>query len=148
MQRDSTKFRTVEDGEQLALIPDRKIMSRPVSLEHIPVLKSTANALEYACQLAGVDRKEVYPHMECDKTTWSRICSGEWDLDGRDIRKFSRVVGNDAYLFYLNHIHGYDLASLRKVHDDRDRRIFELERQVAERDRAIELFVKATKGKG
>ena len=147
MQRASTKLRDVA-AEQLSLIPDRKIISRPVSLEHIPVLKNTAQALEYACQLAGVVPKEICPHMECDKSTWSRICSGEWDLDGRDIPRLNRVLGNSAYLLYLNHLDGWDLTSLHKVQDDKDREIFELRQQVAERDRAIELFVKAAKAKG
>ncbi len=146
MQRDSTKLRSVDDP-QLSLIPDRKVASRPVSLEHIQVLRSTKQALEYACQLADVVPKEVYPHMGCDKTTWSRICSGEWDLDGRDVLKFSRVVNNDAYLLYLLHAHGYDLASLRKVRDDKDRRIAELEQRVADQDRAMRMWVEAQKGR-
>lgn len=144
MQRHSTKLRNVEDPAQLPLISDRKIISRPVSLDHIPVLKSTADALEYACRLAGVVPKEICPHMECDKTTWSRICSGEWDLDGRDILKFSRVVNNDAYLLYLVHIHGYDLTALRKTLDDKDREIWELKHQVAVRDEVIDVLVART----
>lgn len=146
MQRDSTKLRDVA-GEQLSLIPDRKIISRPVSLEHIPMLKSTTQALEYACQLAGTVPKEIYSRMDCDKGTWSRICSGEWDLDGRDIPRLNKVLGNSAYLLYLNHVDGWDLSTLRKVQDDKDREIFELRQQVADRDRAIELFVKAAKGR-
>jgi hypothetical protein len=144
MQRDSTKLR---DVEQLSLIPDRQIISRPVSLDHIRLLKSTKAALEYACQLADVVPKEVYPHMECDKSTWSRICSGEWDLDGRDIPKFNRVVGNNAYLLYLNHLDGVDLESIRKAQDDKDKRIAELEKQVADQERAIRLVVEAHRGK-
>src|SRR5262245_7778091 len=109
MQRGSTKLR-VDEHQQLPLIPDRKIVSQPINLEHIGVLKNTKQALEYACLLADVVPKEVYTQMGCDKTTWSRICSGERDLDGRSILKFSRVVNNDAYLMHLIHIHGYDLS--------------------------------------
>jgi plasmid maintenance system antidote protein VapI len=145
MQRDSTKLRDVEP-EQLTLVPQRSA-SRPVSLEHIPVLTSTAKAIEYACDLAGLDRKQIFPHMGKEKTAWSRICSGEFDLPGRDILKFSRVVGNDAYLLFLVHQHQYDLTTLQKAGDDKDREIFELRQQVADRDRAIELFVKAAKGR-
>lgn len=134
--------------EQLELIPNRKIISRPVSLEHIQVLKSTAQALEYACQLADVVPKEVCPHMDCDKSTWSRICSGEWDLDGRDIPQFNRVVNNSAYLLYLNHVDGWDLTSLRKVRDDKERRIGELENENRDLRRAMSLWVEVQKGKG
>lgn len=132
--------------EQLSLIPDRKIISRPVSLEHIYMLRSTAQALEYACQLAGVVPKEICAQMDCDKTTWSRICSGEWDLDGRDVPKFCRVVGNDAYLMYLNHACNIDLTSVRKVPDDQQRRIAELESENRDLRRAMTLWAQAQRG--
>lgn len=138
MQRVSTKLR---DVDQLSLLPEqmnRRIVSQPVSFAHIPLLRDTKKALEYACQLADVVPKEVYPHMKCDKTTWSRICSGEWDLDGRDVPKFCRVVGNDAYFMFLGHELGYDPASFRKRMDDKDREIHELRQQLAEKDRTIE----------
>lgn len=146
MQRDSTKLR---DVEQLPLIPDRRITSRPVSLEHIRLLGSTKAALEYACQLADVAPKEVYGRMDCDKSTWSRICSGEWDLDGRDVLKFCRVVNNDTYLLYLIHVHGYDLTALRMVRDDKERRIAELETENQDLRRAMRLvWAEALKGRG
>jgi hypothetical protein len=116
MQRDSTKLRTVED--QLSFLPGEKIVSRPVSLDRIYTLSDTHEALVYACELARLQPKQIYPHMGVDKTTWSRICSGEWDLDGRDIKPFSAVVKNDAYLLYLNHVQGFDLASIRKAESD------------------------------
>lgn len=148
MQRDTTKLRDVEPS-QLSLIPDRKRMSRPVSLEHIGVLKSTKQALEYACQLADVMPKEVFPDMGYEKSVWSRICSGEYDLDGREIARFNRVVGNSAYLLYLIHEDGWDLASLRKVQDDKEREILELRQQLADQDRAIRLMVEYTRsGRG
>jgi hypothetical protein len=140
-------MRAVEQ-QQLSLIPNRKIMSRPVSLEHIPLLKSTKHALDYGCQLADVAPKEVYADMGCDKTTWSRICGGEWDLDGRDIPKLNRVLGNSAYLLYLIHVDGWDLASLRKAQDDKDRRIADLEQRLADQERAIRLIVEYQKGRG
>jgi hypothetical protein len=85
--------------------------------------------------------------MSVDKTTWSRITSGEWDLDGRDVLRFDRIVNNDAYLLYLNHIHGYDLNSLRKVQDDQERRINELERENRDLRRAMSLWADAQRGK-
>lgn len=136
MQRSSTKVRAVE---QLSLIPERRqIVSAPVALDHIPLLKNTADALDYACRLANVVPKEICANMDVDKTVWSRICSGEWDLDGRDVLKFDRTVNNDAYLLFLVHQHGYDLSSLRKARDDKERRIAELEQHVIDQDRIID----------
>jgi len=136
----------LRDVDQLSLLPEqshRKIISQPVNLAHLPLLRNTAKALEYACQLADVVPKEIYPHMKRDKTTWSRICSGEWDLDGRDIPTFCRVVNNDAYYLYLGHAIGYDPASFRKRMDDKDRENHELRQQLAERDKTIEHLLSA-----
>lgn len=125
MQRSATKL---NDVAQLALLPaPPKVVSRPVSFDRIYTLDSTHDALMYGCELARLVPKQIYGEMGCDKTVWSRITTGELDLDGRDIRQFSNVVRNDAYLLYLNHQHGYDLASMRKTLDDKDRRIAELE---------------------
>ena len=149
MQRHSTKLRPVVDAEQLSLIPERRpIVSEPVNLQHIPLLKGTTDALDYACRLAKVVPKEIYLNMECDKTVWSRICSGEYDLDGRDILKFDRTINNDAYLLFLVHQHGYDLASLRKRGDDKDRRIAELEQALADERRLNEKMVDRMRGAG
>lgn len=127
MQRVSTKLSAVE---QLQLIPQPAV-SRPVSFDRIYTLTDTHEALMYGCELARMAPKQAYGPMNIDKTTWSRICGGEWDLDGRDVLQFDRVVGNDAYLLYLNHQHGYDITSMRKTMDDKDREIAELKAQLA-----------------
>jgi hypothetical protein len=129
MQRSATKLK---DVAQLALLPEPpKVVSRPVSFDRIYTLDSTHEALLYGCELARLAPKQIYGEMGIDKTAWSRISTGEFDLDGRDIRRFSAVVQNDAYLLYLNHQHGYDLAAMRKTMDDKDRVIAELQEQLA-----------------
>lgn len=131
----------------MSLIPDDKLASRPVLIERIYALANTHDALEYACELSrtpdgkAVVPKQIYPRMGVDKSTWSRICSGEWDLDGRDILQFCRTIGNDAYFFYIAHSLGYDLNSLRKAQDDKDKEIEQLRQQLADQDRAIQLMV-------
>lgn len=144
MQRRSTKAAHVE---QLSLIPARQIVSRPVSLEHIVLLSGTSAALEYACQLAGVERKQIYADMGYDKTTWSRICSGEFDLDGRDIPKLNKLLGNSAYLLYLNFVDGWDLACMRKAMDDKDRENAALRQQLEDERRAFRLAIEYHQGR-
>jgi hypothetical protein len=140
MQRSSTKLRDVE--RQLELIPERKkIVSAPVDISRIPGLRDTNKALEYACSLADVTPKEICPLMDCDKTVWSRICSGEFDLDGRDVPKFNKVIGNSAYLLFLNHLDGWDIASMRKAQDDKDRRIADLEQKLANKDLEMKVLI-------
>lgn len=122
----------MKDVAQLTLLPTPpQVVSRPVSFDRIYTLDSTHEALLYACELARLAPKQIYGEMECDKTVWSRISSGELDLDGRDIKHFCTVVQNDAYLLYLNHLHGYDLAAMRKTMDDKDREIAELTEKLA-----------------
>lgn len=129
MQRSATKL---NDVAQLALLPTPpKVVSRPVSFDRIYTLDSTHEALVYGCELARLAPKQICGEMRCDKTVWSRIASGELDLDGRDIKPFSDVVQNDAYLFYLNHLHGYDLTAMRKTMDDKDRVIANLREELA-----------------
>lgn len=129
MQRSATKLK---DVAQLALLPTPpEVVSRPVSFDRIYTLDSTHEALLYGCELARLAPKQIYGEMGCDKTVWSRISSGELDLDGRDIKRFCSVVRNDAYLLYLNHQHGYDLAAMRKTMDDKDRRIADLTEKLA-----------------
>jgi hypothetical protein len=135
MQRAATKLK---DVAQLALLPESpKIISRPVSFDRIYQLTSTHDALMYACELARksngdpVVPKLIYGEMGRDKTVWSRITSGEFDLDGRDITRFNSVVGNSAYLLYLQHLDGQDLTSIRKTMDDKDREIAHLREQLA-----------------
>jgi hypothetical protein len=141
MQRHATKLQPVE-AEQLSLIPDRKIVSRPVDLDQIRILRGTNKAIEYACLLAGVVPKEICSQMEVDKSTWSRICSGEWDLDGRDVPKFNQIVGNSAYLLYLCHLDRWDLDSMRRLaQNDLELENAELKKKIADQGRAIELLV-------
>ena len=147
-------MRTVADYEQqLSLIPARKIISKPASLDHIYLLKSHAKALEYACDLADVDPKVVCGLLRdagCnyEKTKWSRILSGERSLPSRDVPKLSAVLNNDAYFLYLAREHDYDLASLRKAGDDKDRRIADLEQRVADQDRLLRLQAEVLSQRG
>jgi len=101
-----------------------------VSFDRIYTLDSTHEALLYGCELARLAPKQIYGEMGIDKTAWSRISTGEFDLDGRDIKRFNTVVQNDAYLLFLNHQHGYDLAAMRKTMDDKDREIADLREQL------------------
>lgn len=146
MQQDSTKLRRVE--EQIPLIPPAAPQSRPVSIDRIYTLTDTHEALLYACELARRPAKQLYGEMGVDKTTWSRIVGGEWDLPGRNIHRFNRAVGNNAYLQYLMHQDEIDLTSVRRVQDDQERRIAELEGENRELRTAIRLWAEAQRGKG
>ncbi|HEY6927699.1 MAG TPA: hypothetical protein VI653_29760 [Steroidobacteraceae bacterium] len=144
-----------DECQQLSFISQPRFVSRPIVLDRVYALSNTNEALEYACELArtsegkAIAPKQIAPLVGVDKTTWSRICGGEFDLDGRDILPFSRVVGNDAYLLYLNHIHDYDLTTLRKVpKNDLERENQELRSEIDELRRVLRYVTEAQKGKG
>lgn len=134
--------------QQLNLL-ERRQPSRPVDLTYIPDLQNTNDAIDYACTLAGLAglrRKEIYLDMEYDPGSWSRVLSGEFDLKGREINRFNRVVGNSAYLLYLIHADGWDLTTLRKVQDDKDRLIAQLQQELAEEKSFNRRLVEHTRG--
>lgn len=137
----------MEASEQLSLLAQRATVSKPATLEHIPLLRHTGKAIEYACDLADLDPKQLCPDVFPDVTAVSRIISGEREPRFGEAWRFDRRVGNRALTLYYNHIAGIDIASVRVRVDDKERRIRELECKLAERDQAIQLLVDAAHGR-
>lgn len=142
-QRESTKS---NDVEQLTLLPTRKA-SPPPDLDYLVALPNARRALRYSLSLADLEPKQVYEPLGMDKAVWSRIENGGAGFPAHKIRCLSAVVGNDAFLFWLCHDNGFDIHSMRKVQDDKDRRIAELEAELAkerEEKAIIAKFVRET----
>lgn len=97
--------------------------------------------------LADLEPKQVYGPLGKDKATWSRIENGDMSFPVDDLGRFCEIVGNDSLLLWLNHAAGWDIASMRKTMDDKDRQIFELTKLVAERDRALEIAAQLVSGR-
>ncbi len=144
MQRETTKLRVVEQPSQLSFIPERTFVSRPVDVQHVALLKNHRAAIEYACLLADVEPKQVYTLLNYDKTKWSRICNGERALPSGDIKKLNAVLGNKAYLLYVNHDCGVDISTIRDLGDDKDRVIAEQAQEIADLRRAMRLQAEAS----
>lgn len=138
----------VERSEQLELLPQRAVVSGPVDLSYIPRLKDTARAIEYACSLADLDPKQLCPDVVPDKTAWSLITTGKREPRFGEAWRFNKRVGNSALSLYFAYVDGWDLGYMRLRVDDAQRRIRELEEQVAERDRAIQFIVDAAHRRG
>lgn len=137
-----------EQHGQLSFLPGKKIISRPPSIEHIPLLKSHRKALEYACELADVEPKEVCgllvnAGLRYDTTKWARILKGERTLPSADITKLNSVLGNNAYLQYLNYLDGIDLSSMRKRGDDKDRVIADQAQEITDLKRVVRMQTEA-----
>jgi plasmid maintenance system antidote protein VapI len=142
-QHKSTKSVSVE---QLNLLPAKKPCPPP-DLVYVASLPNFRRALRYAMSLADLEPKQVYGPLDKDKATWSRIENGDMSFPADDLLHFCEVVGNDAVLMWLNCSAGYDLASMRKSMDDKDRQIFELRQQIAEKDRVLEIATQLVSGR-
>lgn len=142
-QHKSTALRSVE---QLSLLPARKASPQP-DVAYLMGLTSLRRAIRYSMSIADLEPKQVYGPLEKDKATWSRIESGDMSFPADDLPKLCQVIGNDAAVLWLAHATGFDLASMRKLQDDKDRRIADLEQQLAEEraeKAAIAKFVRET----
>lgn len=148
MRRQTTLTRDDRDhAEQLELLVQRTTVSAPVDLTYIPRLRNTAKALEYACSLADLDPKQLCPEVVPDKTAWSLITTGKREPRFGEAWKFNRRVGNHALTYYFAHVDGFDIQYMRMRVDDQQRRIRELEEELARRDSAIQLLVDAAHGR-
>lgn len=137
-QRRST---TSAEVEQLSLIPFRKPCPPP-DLAYLMSLPNFRRAMRYAMSLADMEPKQVYGPLGKDKATWSRIENGDMSFPADDLLHFCEVVGNDAALMWLNCSAGYDITTMRKTLDDKDKRIEQLEAQLAAANQEKEIIAK------
>jgi hypothetical protein len=145
MQQRATRIQV--DAAQLQLLAPAPEPSSPPDLDYLMILPSVGDAVDYAAKLARKVPKQLYAAMDRDKTVWSRICSGELPLPADEIDKFCKVVGNDALSLYVAHRSGWDIKAMRKTMDCQQREIFELRRQLAEKDRALEIATQLVSGR-
>lgn len=146
MQRAATKL--IADAKQLHLLSEPEPPpSRPVDLDHLMILQNVGDVIDYASKLAMKVPKQLYLAMGKDKTVWSRICSGELSLAADDVKKFCRVVGNDALSLWIAHDCGWDVKAMRKTMNCLERENFELRRKLAEKDYALEVATQLISGR-
>jgi plasmid maintenance system antidote protein VapI len=137
-QRKSTKS---ENVEQLCLLSPSRKPSAPVDVAYLLGLGSLRRVLRYSMSLRDLEPKAVYEQLDMDKATWSRIENGGMSFPADDLEKFRQIVGNDAVIMWLVHQSGYDLTSLRKAQDDKDKEIEQLKAELADTNRALNLLV-------
>lgn len=138
MQRTSTKSDKVE---QLNLLPQRS-SPKPPDEVYLAALPSFRRAVRYSMSLADLEAKQIYEPLGKDKATWSRIESGDMGFPADLILPFQSLVQNSAPLLWLLHQDGWDITSMRKRQDDKDKRIAELEQQLAAERSEKEIIAK------
>ena len=143
MQHHSTKL--ADDG-QLQLLPHRSSPKQP-ELAYLASLPNFRRVVRYSMSLADLEPKQVYEPLGKDKATWSRYESGDVGFPGDLILPFQAITQNSSLVLWLAHQDGYDVTSMRKRQDDKDKQIEELRRQLAEERREKEIiarFIKET----
>lgn len=145
---DQRRSTNLTDVEQLDLLDSRpKKPCPPVDLDYLLPLPSLRRAIRYSVSLRDLEPKQVFEPLGMDKAVWSRIENGGMSFPADELLKFQIVTENDAPLLWLMHQAGYDVRQLRRLRDDKDRRITELEAELAaERAEraAIAKFVRET----
>jgi hypothetical protein len=143
MQRTSTKSDKVE---QLQLLPQR-VSAKAPDLAYLMSLPNLRRVVRYSMSLADLEPKQVYEPLGKDKATWSRIEGGDMGFPADLIVPFQSITNNSAPVLWLAHQDGWDVTTMRKRQDDKDKRIADLEarlEQVEHENAVIAKFVKET----
>lgn len=134
--------------EQLSFLREKPAKtSAPVDIDRLRAQPNFLKALKYAIDLTDLEAKEIYGVLGKDKATWTRIKDGDVAFPADCIDTLCNILTNDAIVLWLLHRRGYDITSLRRIADDKDKRIAKLEADLAEeraRNRVISEFVKET----
>lgn len=81
--------------------------------------KSWTQAIKTAMRLGNVSDKEIYIELDIDKGYFSRILSGDANLQNDKIPQFCEIVGNDLLLHWLAYQRGYELRILPKTLEEK-----------------------------
>ena len=125
-----------EKRKQLELLPGADPHVEAVTPELIRSVKKRATFLgawNFAQDFAALEDKQCYQPLGIDQSHWNKIRKGNASppADERFARYFD-VVRNEIPLIWLVESRGYDFTSLRRHRDDKERRIAQLEQELAE----------------
>lgn len=144
---------TSQDRSQLELLPQRcEPHSEEVTPELIRSIRrrpTFLGAWNFAQDFSGLEDKQVYVDLGIDASRYSKIRSGKASPPADErFDRYLDLVRNEIPLIWWIEKRGYDFLSLRRHQDDKDRRIAELERELAEEKRFSQRLGKAYRGVG
>lgn len=91
----------------------RQAERRGVQHDLIHSQKSAAAAVSLACQVSGLDDKEIYMSLNIDAAQFSRIKKGDSNFPADKIAAFCGVVGNTVYPEWIAFQIGCGLVMLK-----------------------------------
>lgn len=138
--------------KQMELLPKHEPHVEPMTPELIRSIRKRSTLLaawNFAQDFAALEDKECYQPLGIDSSHWTKIGKGlaSPPADERFTRYFD-VVQNEIPLVWLVESRGYDFLSLRKHRDDKDRRICELEQELADEKRLSRRLAEYQRGRG
>jgi len=139
--------------QQLELLPEGEFPHiEPVTPELIRSIRRRTTLLaawNFAQDFAGLEDKQCYGPLGIDASHWSKIRKGlaSPPADKR-FTDYLDVVRNEIPLIWLCESRGYDWTTLRPHSDDKDRRIAELERELADEKRLNKRLADYQRGRG
>lgn len=112
-QSQPSSTRATEVDEAQAELPlSRAPASMSIPIELIRAKRSKGAAVALACDVSGLDDKEIYIPLGIDKALFSRMKSGSANLDCDHIAQFCRIVGNRIYPEWLAYQVGCQLQEI------------------------------------
>jgi hypothetical protein len=141
-----------KDRHQLELLPSAEPHVEPVTPELIRSIRRRTTFLaawNFAQDFAALEDKQCYQPLGIDSSHWTKIRRGlaSPPADER-FGRYMDVVRNEIPLVWLVESRGYDWSSLRPHRDDKDRRIAELEKELADEKRLNKRLADYQRGRG
>lgn len=122
-------------NHELALV--RRPASINVSIELIRAQKTASAAISLACQVSGLDDKEIYLPLGIDPGHWSRIKKGEAGFPPDKTRDLCQLVGNTVYPEWIAYQVGCQLVVIQS---EAERRAADAEKRAEDAEAQIELL--------
>lgn len=82
---------------------------------------SLGGAIALCARAAGLEPKEIQHKLKTDKAQWSRWESGAEGIVWHKFVALMDLCGNEAPLLWMDHMRGFDLASMRKRENETER---------------------------
>lgn len=121
---------------------DLRVIGSPVDVDLPEIARqpSWASALSLCANKSDLHDKIIAADIGVDNAVWSRFKSGQNAPNGEQLDRLMTRCGNEAPLFWLLLLRGYDPRSLRRIESDVERENRELRERLdtVEREREIE----------
>jgi len=98
--------------EQAELALARKAATVTVPIEMIRAKRTAAAAFTLACDVSGLDDKEIYLQLDIDAGYFSNIKKGKATLQADIVNTFCAIVDNTIYVEWLAYQVGCQLVQI------------------------------------